>query len=473
MSKTRQILMVLMLLSTTAASYAREAKSPLEGKWFGRLKVGTTNLRIGLQISREGEGYRVDFYSLDQTPAAIPMEKVRYADKILSFEKLSLQISYSGTLIEDGRKLKGIFVQGVPLSLLLERVDEFPELVRPQTPTPPFPYASTDVEYTNRESGLKLAGTLTVPREGRRLTAAILITGSGRQDRNETILEHKPFWVIADYLTRNGVAVLRVDDRGIGGSEAGDGNETSLDFATDVEAAVNFLRSYPRLNPKDIWLIGHSEGGYIAALVAARDRKIGGIVSLAGTAVSGKDVLIEQNRLLRAAQGVPKATLDWFMPLYSELVDIAISEKDLEKARLRSKTALDRSLSSAPVALRLAGGPVLTQQVDAIAKQLQGEWMQFFLMHDPASDWSETRCPVLAIFGKKDLQVPAFQNAPVMEEILSVRAGKTYSILEFESLNHMLQHAETGNVSEYGKIEETIAEEVLRQMSQFILGQKR
>ena len=128
-------------------------------------------------------------------------------------------------------------------------------------------------------------------------------------------MEHKPFWVIADYLTRNGVAVLRVDDRGIGGSEAGDGNETSLDFATDVEAAVNFLRSYPRLNPKDIWLIGHSEGGYIAALVAARDRKIGGIVSLAGTAVSGKDVLIEQNRLLRAAQGVPKATLDWFMPL--------------------------------------------------------------------------------------------------------------------------------------------------------------
>ena len=164
------------------------------------------------------------------------------------------------------------------------------------------------MEYTNGESGLKLAGTLTIPREGRRFTAAILITGSGRQDRNETILEHKPFWVIADYLTRNGVAVLRVDDRGIGGSEAGNGNETSLDFATDVQATVKFLRSYPRMNPKDIWLVGHSEGGYIAALVAAQDRKIGGIVSLAGTAVSGKDVLVVQNRLLRSAQGAVSYT---------------------------------------------------------------------------------------------------------------------------------------------------------------------
>lgn len=472
MARIKLIFMMLMLISVHATSYAQKSPPSLDGKWFGRLKIGATNLRIGMQISREGEGYRVDFYSLDQTPVSIPMEKVKYADNILSFEKPSMQISYSGTLIEEGTKLKGIFVQGIPISLLLERVDEFPELARPQTPKPPFPYDSRDVEYTNGESGLKLAGTLTIPREGRRFTAAILITGSGRQDRNETILEHKPFWVIADYLTRNGVAVLRVDDRGIGGSEAGDGNETSLDFATDVQATVKFLRSYPRMNPKDIWLVGHSEGGYIAALVAAQDRKIGGIVSLAGTAVSGKDVLVVQNRLLRSAQGVPKETLDWFMPLYSELIDIALVEEDLEKARLKSKTALDRRLSSAPLALRLAG-PVLAQEVDAIAKQLQGAWMKFFLAHDPASDWIRTRCPVLAVFGEKDLQVPAFQNAPVMEQLLSSRPGKTYSILEYESLNHMLQHAETGNISEYGTIEETISEEILLEMLQFILGENR
>ena len=472
MQQLKQMLLIFVILMIQGECIAQDSQALLEGKWFGRLNVGAVKLRTGLHIIKEGDQYRVDFYSLDQTPDPIPMENVKYVDNILTFEKLALRLSYSGTLIEDGRKLKGFAVQGLPRQLILERVDEFPALARPQTPRPPFRYASTDVQYRNEKSGLQLAGTLTMSQQGKRLPAAILITGSGRQDRNETILGHKPFWVIADYLSRNGVAVLRIDDRGVGASEAGDGHETSRDFATDVEAGVRFLRNHPRINSRKIWLIGHSEGGYIAAMVAARDRKIEGVVSLAGTAVSGKDVLIEQNRLIRAAQGVGKGTLDWFMPLYAELTDIAIEQDDLEKARLESKEALGRHLSSAPLELRLAG-PVLAQEVDAIAQQLQSKWMKFFLAHDPAEDWRRTRCHVLAIFGSKDLQVPASQNAPVMEELLATRANGCFAIIEYESLNHLLQHANTGSVSEYGQIEETIAEDVLEQVLQFVLDENR
>ena len=278
--------------------------------------------------------------------------------------------------------------------------------------------------------------------------------------------------MIADFLTRNGIAVLRVDDRGVGGSEAGDGSETSVDFASDVAAGVAFLRAHPRINKKKIWLIGHSEGGYIAPMVAAKDKKIEGIVSLAGTAVTGKEILMVQNRLLRASQGVPEETLDWFMPLYDELTEIAVAESDLEQARIKSKAALERRLGMAPWALRLAGS-VLAIEVDAIAQQLQTAWMKYFLVHDPAKDWQMTRCHVLAVFGEKDLQVSSRQNAPVLAELLSRRARGSYAIIEDDSLNHLMQHAETGAIAEYGTIEETIAEDVVNEMLLFILGESR
>ena len=459
-----------VLVSRPLVCNAQQSGAGIEGKWFGRLDAGVVKLRTGLDIIRDGDNYRVDFYSLDQTPDPISMEKVQYDGTILSFEKLSLRLSYSGTLVEGGTRLKGIAVQGLPRQLILDRVDAFPELVRPQTPKPPFPYTAVNVEYENHSVGNNLAGTLTIPHRGKRLTSAILITGSGRQDRDATLMGHKPFWVIADYLTRHGIAVLRVDDRGIGGSDVGPGNETSVDFASDVAAGVEFLRNHPRIHDNRIWLIGHSEGGYIAPMVAAADKRIEGIVSLAGTAVTGKEILVEQNRLIRGAQGVPQETLEWFMPLYEELTEIAVREGDLEQARLKSKAALDRRLSAAPIELQFASA-VLSAEVDAIAKQLQSNWMKYFIVHDPAEDWRQTRCHVLAVFGEKDLQVPAKQNAPVMASLLANRPRGKYAILEYESLNHLMQHAETGNVSEYSTIEETIAEDVLEQMLQFILGE--
>ena len=475
MSKQRNVksfLVFCCISMLTITCIAEENERTLEGRWFGKLQAGSLSLRTGLEIRYEENAYHVDFYSLDQTDAAIPMENVTFVEGILSFEKPGLRLSYSGTMIEDGAKLKGIAVQGLPRPLILERVASFPELVRPQTPQPPFDYATVEVDYLNVELENRLAGTLTIPHERKKFTAAILITGSGLQDRDETILGHKPFWVIADFLTRNGIAVLRVDDRGVGGSEAGDGSETSVDFASDVAAGVAFLRAHPRINKKKIWLIGHSEGGYIAPMVAAKDKKIEGIVSLAGTAVTGKEILMVQNRLIRASQGVPEETLDWFMPLYEELTEIAVAESDLEQARLKSKAALERRLGMAPLALRLAGS-VLAIEVDAIAQQLQTAWMKYFLVHDPAKDWQMTRCHVLAVFGEKDLQVSSRQNAPVLAELLSGRARGSYAIIEDDSLNHLMQHAETGAIAEYGTIEETIAEDVLNEMLLFILGESR
>ncbi|MBT7917532.1 MAG: alpha/beta fold hydrolase [Planctomycetaceae bacterium] len=463
---------LLMIVLFCLPLHAVETEINLSGKWHGTLAVGGAKLRIGLEIVHTGNSLNGNMYSFDQGSAPIALEKVTYDGEHFSFQITALKASYTAEVKDSGNEMKGLFVQGIPIALILKRVDEFPRPNRPQEPQAPFPYDIIEVEYINKESGGTLAGTLTLPPGRERVPVALLITGSGSQDRDETILGHRPFWVIADHLTRAGIGVLRVDDRGVGGSSKVSSGDTTLELVTDVEAGVEFLRGHPRVDKRAVWLIGHSEGGMIAPMVAVNDRRLTGIVCLAGPGVSVADILVEQNRLLRGAAGVDKKTLDWFMPLFKETIDLVLANpKDAADATFieNRKTLVAKHMKSAPVLIKLAAAQINTE-IEAIGKQLSSPWMRYFLSLDPVPAIQNTRCPVFAVFGENDLQVPPKQSAGPFETALQFGKCRDYQVKIYPQLNHLLQHSKTGAVGEYGTIEETISPEVLNDVTEFIRG---
>jgi hypothetical protein len=276
--------------------------------------------------------------------------------------------------------------------------------------------------------------------------------------------------VIADHLARAGIGVLRVDDRGVGGSSKVSSGDTTLELVTDVEAGVQFLRSHPRVDKRAVWLIGHSEGGMIAPMVAANDRRLAGIVCLAGPGVSGADILVEQNRLIRGAAGVDKKTLDWFMPLFKETIDLVLANpSDATDATFieKRKALVAKHMKSAPAIAKLAAAQI-NIEIEAIGKQLSNPWMRYFLSLDPVPAIQNTRCPVFAVFGENDLQVPPKQSAGPFETALQFGKCRDYEVKIYAELNHLLQHSKTGAISEYGTIEETISPEVLHDVTEFM-----
>jgi pimeloyl-ACP methyl ester carboxylesterase len=333
--------------------------------------------------------------------------------------------------------------------------------VRPQDPKAPFPYRQEVVAYESLEQGIKLAGTLTLPPSNGPFPAVLLITGSGAQNRNEEIMGHKPFLVLADYLTRRGIAVLRVDDRGVGGSSSGPPTATSRNFAQDVLAGVNFLKSRREVNPSRIGLIGHSEGGIIAPMVAAQSPDVAFIVLMAGTGVKGDEVLTEQGKLILRANGAGEDLIQENTKVQKALFAVIKSTNDNEVAEKQVR----ESLSTVNPTIR-----------DAALAQLNmtlSPWMRFFVTYDPQPALEKVKCPVLAINGEKDLQVPPGQNLPAIEKALRAGGNKDFKAVELPGLNHLFQTCKTGSVAEYQQIEETISPTALNLMGNWILEHAR
>ncbi len=311
-----------------------------------------------------------------------------------------------------------------------------------------------------------MAGTLTLPKGEGPFPAAILITGSGGQDRNEEIFEHKPFWVIADHLTRAGIAVLRVDDRGIGGSSRGEASvaATSFDFAGDVGAGMDFLQRHARIAPDKIGLIGHSEGGIIAPIVATQRDDVAFAVLLAGTGVRGDYLLVMQNEAIMRASGIDEGTtsaaLESQKNLFAIVSDATLSSQEMEQA-LTQAIQKDEEFMAASAEEQEQGLKV------ALA-QLANPWMVAFIRHDPATVLRKVSCPVLALNGELDLQVPSKANLDAIAKALKVAENADYTTRAFPGLNHLFQHCETGLITEYGEIEETFSVEVLEVMSAWI-----
>jgi uncharacterized protein len=480
MNTKRNILAAALAAASISGTSAQAADSgaALAGTWSGVLKAGALSLKVEFELSSEAGALAAALSIPDQGVKGLPFSSASVEGKKLRLASASIQAAYEGELSADGARIAGDWIQGgARFPLTLER-GALPTLNRPQEPKPPFPYRTEEVVIENAAGGSRLAGTLTLPAApaaGRAggFPAVLMLTGSGAQNRDEEIFGHKPFLVLADYLARRGIASLRCDDRGVGGSTGEVASATTLDFAGDAEAAFEYLASRPEIAKGAVGLLGHSEGGMIAPIVAARNPKVAFLVLLAGPGLSGMETLKLQAALIARAQGASERDIAESAEVNAKLYAIAAGPGDAASvtAELR-KTYLawiegNKSLSAADKAKAAAAA-------DGTVGPLASPWFRTFLGLDPAPYLARVGVPVLALFGTKDLQVPSKESAAGMRAALGATApggpsGKN-AVVELPGLNHLFQDARTGSPDEYGTIEETFSPEALKRIGDWIQG---
>jgi pimeloyl-ACP methyl ester carboxylesterase len=449
---------LLLLMGTNL-----QAQNDWAGTWEGNLKAGPQELRVVFHVKKgDNNTWTALMDSPDQMAYDLKMDEVIIKDdKEISMVLKAANAKFVGELSEDKQTIKGNWIQGMELPLELKRSEGASGFARPQEPKAPFPYTIEEVTYENKKAKINLAGTLTIPEGAGKHPVVILISGSGPQDRDESILKHKPFWVLADYWTRNGFAVLRFDDRGVGASEGDFASATSADFATDVEAGVNFLKKHDRINAKKIGLAGHSEGGMIAPIVASKNKSLAFIVLLAGPGVPGNELLLKQSYDIMKQQDFEASELAMAQKTSAKIYEAIIKDTkeelgvgDIVKLVKADAEALDEATRKS-IGLDEA---TLRQSITS----LQTPWMRYFIRYQPKEYLKKVKCPVLAINGEKDLQVAAKPNLEGIEAALKSAKNKNVKIVSLPNLNHLFQTAETGAVDEYIKIEETFSPEAMK-----------
>jgi fermentation-respiration switch protein FrsA (DUF1100 family) len=458
---TRKLILAVFFVFSASITVAQD----ITGKWYGVLKVGGSQLRLVFNVLKKGDGYASTMDSPDQKAKDIPVDSTTWAENTVVFKLPRLTITYFGKL--DSGKIKGTFIQGgTQVPLVLERGEIAPVTrKRPQEPQVPYPYREEDVTFANNVAGITLGGTLTMPANGTKFPTVVLITGSGAQNRNSEVFGHKPFLVIADYLTRQGIAVLRFDDRGVGKSTGNHAAATSADFATDVKAAIAYLKT--RAEVADIGLIGHSEGGLIAPLVASTSNEVKFIVMLAGPGLRGDRIMLLQQQLIGKAEGESKEALARRKEVFSKLFDIIMKQQNsdlLQKEMYQylETVAIDTINPVKPANLSNS------QFVDISIRQLATPWMLNFLRYDPTPALMKVKCPVLALNGSLDLQVPPAENLASIKAALAQGGNRQATIKELAGLNHLFQETKTGSPNEYGDIEQTFSPVALQEVLSWI-----
>ncbi len=433
----------------TVQAPAQAATADLVGRWEGSLRVGEAALPIIIRVAEGADGRPVAAMdSPAQNARDIPVSGVAEASGVVRFVVPSINGRFEGAMSADGSTWTGAWSQGAAsLPLVLTRTAATAQVAgpdRPQTPKPPFPYGAEEVTFPNTGANIALAGTLTVPQGAGPFPAVVLLTGSGAQDRDQTILDHRPFAVWADALTRRGVAVLRYDDRGMGGSGGGSTEETTADFATDAASAMTFLRSRPEIDPARIGLMGHSEGGATALIAVTEGAPAAFVVMIAGPAVSGAEILSEQAREIVLASGGTAEQADQTRRIQARLMAAVVENKDDGPAATAAVAAQLVELGQTPVQARQAATP------------MGWGWYRYFAAYDPGPALSGLPIPLLALYGGKDRNVPAEQNRAAL-----ARFKPDADIVVLPGLNHLMQHAETSLPAEYGAISETLAPEAI------------
>ena len=461
---------------------ALQRPSALIGDWQGKLNTGAISLRIVFHIKSDPAGkLTATMDSPDQSAYGLPVGDVSITDKSVKLDLPAVNGLLTGTLDDSGKLITGRWEQGgasLPITLTLSDTPIRP-VKRPQTPEAPFPYTEKSITFPSMAKGITLAGTLTVPKGPGPFPAAIFVSGSGGQDRDETLLGHKPFLVLADQLARLGIATLRYDDRGVGQSTGDQALGTSKDFADDAEGAVRFLKTAANIKRNKIGFIGHSEGGLIAPMVAARNPDVAFVVMLAGPGVPGKDVILKQSeaimKTMKASPAEIKKSRD------SQLKIIAAVEAVIQKnpsnpdpnklvATLKKET--DALIASLPPEQR-AEAQKNRGMVDAQVQQYATPWFRYFLTYDPRAALRKVKVPVLVMNGDKDVQVIASQNVPEVEKALRAGGNQRVTVRLMPGLNHLFQHAGTGSPQEYGTIDETFAPEAIKEITAFIRSVNR
>lgn len=462
--------------------------------WVGELNAGFQKLTMQFRVYQQQDGQSIVYFdSVAQRAGGFKAMKVTTEDSI-RFEVPAIKGIFKGRQNEAGDEITGSWTQGISFDLVLRRIDaplnpEIAPLRRPQTPKPPFPYEAREVSIENSTAKVTLSGTLTIPHSDAadtKFPVAILISGSGPQDRDETIMGHKPFFVLADYLSRRGIAVLRYDERGVGKSTGIFETATSADFAADVRSIVDFLQQHPRIDPQRIGLIGHSEGGIVAPLVASQKDDIAWIVLMASPGVNGEEILRSQGKLIIEAEGGDEAAVRRHQ-IMQNVVIRAIKQlppsndpnaildtltDEVQTAFTENGLADPSSEEDDTVADPPTSDAVVRELVRANLLTMHSPWFRFFMTHEPGPVLEQVSCPVLAINGEKDLQVDPKLNLPKLSASLRAGRNSNVTIVEFPGLNHLFQTASRGTPSEYESIEETISVPVMDAIANWIAEQK-
>ncbi|WP_213189759.1 alpha/beta hydrolase family protein [Cloacibacterium caeni] len=448
------ISMVLILLAQTF--YAQE----IIGPWQGELDIQGMKLPLILHVNKDGENLKSTLDSPKQGAKDLPVSKTEFVNNELKFEATNLGVSYKGTL-KDG-KIEGTFSQGgmqLPLTFVKSTGENKTVFNRPQTPKEPFDYKTEEVTFVNPIDKNTLAGTISIPKNFKNSDKIlVMITGSGKQNRDEELFGHKPFAVIADDFAKKGIATLRLDDRGIGGSSKGKDDDTSANYATDISTAVDFL---VKKGYKNIGLIGHSEGGMIAPIVSTTNKNVKFLVLMAGPGTQLDELLLKQNESAGKLAGM--------------------SDKDLAEAKIGNQKIYNfiKNYKGNNYETDLKNfmtenfkGKMTDAEINQTVNQTKKNWFRYFIKFNPDHYLSKIKIPVLALNGSKDFQVPAKDNLAAIKKSLTKAGNKNFEIAEMEGLNHLFQECKTGAFSEYADIEQTISPKVLEKMSSWILKRK-
>jgi dienelactone hydrolase len=453
----------------------------IAGSWMGLIPAGAVKLHLVFNIKKTSDtSYTATFDSPDQKAFGIACSKTYLKKDSIFIDIAIINGGYKG--LWDGKGgITGVYHQrggtmGLNLKAITEaeKADLSKDPVRAQTPKKPYGYYTEDVEYDNADKSLHYGATFTRPDGPGKYPAVIIISGSGTQDRDGTIFGHKLYWVVADYLTKNGIAVLRVDDRGAGKSTMGDlKNATSRDLSYDVETSLNYLETRIDVDKKHLGLIGHSEGGMIAPMVAARRKDVSFIVLWAGSLVGGEQINIEQNAYALSKRGIDSISVNAFKELHKQILDLFTAVAD-ESALNQKITPVFDAWKKAQTqktldALYVKDNSIIGNDIFKIYDGLYDmPWMRYFITYKPEEDLSKVKCAVLAVNGEKDTQVDAKTNLAAVKAILTKNGNKDFEVKALPGLNHLLQTAGTGDLSEYEKIDETISPVALNFISDWI-----
>ena len=428
----QKMLVAVVMCIITVTMYGQSSVK-LPGRWEGTLELPNAKLRLALVVNEKD----AVMYSIDQGNAPIKVSETKFDGKSFEFSMPSVMASYKGEL-KDEETMSGEFTQGgVPFNLTLKRTADKKDEEQKEYETDLF--KSTNVTFKNGD--ITLAGTLTIPKKGKNHPAAILVTGSGLQNRDEELFGHKPFLRIAEFLSNNGIAVLRYDDRGFAKS-TGDTNGTTSDFLTDALKAVEYMRSLPNIDRSSVGIIGHSEGGLIA-MMAAADNKVNYIVSLAGPTMAGEDLVLLQSQKILKASGAPDTQIEFATTLNKGVYNILKTQPDNDKAKKEIDTFIEQMGIKSP-------------QKDMLADQLNASvspWFREFLVANPADYLTTIKCPALLMFGEKDLQVPDKENMEIFNKLMNNKTPKNFTVTSVPGVNHLFQDAQKGTMDEYSNTE--------------------
>lgn len=461
MKKTLSVIITLLI---SISGFSQD----ISGKWSGVVEAGSGKQVIfNFTFLKVGESYNTVIDIPAMRVADLKPQQTTFTNQEVVVDGSNLGIKYKGKFTAESMAIEGTFIEGVneiPLTLKRSNGQSESTIVKQQEPVKPYPYKVEEVTFSNTDANVTLSGTLTLPPKAGVYPVIILISGSGPQDRDETFFGHKPFLVLADYLTRQGFAVLRYDDRGVGKSTGNHNVATTKDLAFDVLSAAKYLRTRKDIDVNKIGLIGHSEGGIIAPMVANLDKKISFIVLMGATGISGTEVSVH---LAKITRGFPVSDEVAYDLAIRKAIKIASSEKDL--AVVKSELKIHYNEAIVPMLRPFIKSEIeLAKAIDNLIEIRTSHWNRYFYTYNPADELRNVKCPVLALNGSKDTQVQPKINQDGIRKALFNGNNKDYLVKELPNLNHMFQECETGNMNEYSKIEQTIAPYVLKEISDWI-----